>query len=295
MFPGDGHGWFAPRIDLPVGVGASDIQVADLQQDGRLDILYTDRLSGQVGVLHNLGGGAFSSPVLYRRRRGALWRDRNVHAIARCRASNRPRASPPGYSRRVVLPRSSRSTRARTRSASLPAPATAGLPTPRSSRHRATRWSSAPSISATAARPGLAILTSDGLFIERSDGDGGFLAPTEINVGFEPNGLTVADLTGDGNADLLVSNPLGDVQVLLGNGNGSFKPPREPRPASLAGGLCSERRRAGRIHLRRSVSRTSSSFKPSAAERLSWEVRPPGWSLRAPSHWPTSPATASST
>ena len=65
IFPGDGHGWFAPRIDLPVGVGASDIQVADLQQDGRLDIVYTDRLSGQVGVLHNLGGGAFSSPVLY--------------------------------------------------------------------------------------------------------------------------------------------------------------------------------------------------------------------------------------
>ncbi len=54
-----GHGWFLPPVDLPVGLGASDIQVADLQQDGLLDIVYTDRISGEVGVLENLGGGAF--------------------------------------------------------------------------------------------------------------------------------------------------------------------------------------------------------------------------------------------
>ena len=52
----------------------------------------------------------------------------------------------------------------------------------------------------------------------------GFLPPTEINVGFEPNGLTVADLNGDGIPDLLVSNPLGDVLVLIGNGDGTFQP-----------------------------------------------------------------------
>ena len=73
---------------------------------------------------------------------------------------------------------------------------------------------------------GLAILTSGGLYIERSNGRGGFLPPTEIDVGFEPNGLTVADLNGDGKADLLVSNPLGDILVLLGNGDGTFRTPR---------------------------------------------------------------------
>ena len=45
-----------------------------------------------------------------------------------------------------------------------------------------------------------------------------------IDVGFEPNGLTVADLNGNGKADLLVSNPLGDVLVLIGNGDGTFQP-----------------------------------------------------------------------
>ena len=40
--------------------------MADLEQNGRLDIVYTDRLSGEVGVLENLGGGSVRSPVLYR-------------------------------------------------------------------------------------------------------------------------------------------------------------------------------------------------------------------------------------
>ena len=73
---------------------------------------------------------------------------------------------------------------------------------------------------------GLAVLGPDGLYIYRGDGDGGFLPPTRIDVGFEPNGLTVADLNGDGKADLLVSNPLGDVRVLIGNGDGTFQPVR---------------------------------------------------------------------
>ena len=104
---------------------------------------------------------------------------------------------------------------------------------------------------------GLAILTSDGLFIYRSNGQGGFLPPTEINVGFEPNGLTVADLTGNGNADLLVSNPLGDVLVLIGNGDGTFQPVQNLDQQVVAGGLRPERKHAGRVHLRRSAHRSA--------------------------------------
>ena len=36
--------------------------MADLQQDGLLDIVYSDRISGEVGVLENLGGGVFRVP-----------------------------------------------------------------------------------------------------------------------------------------------------------------------------------------------------------------------------------------
>src|SRR4029077_8525205 len=66
VFPGDGNGWFIPPRELQVGVGASDVEVADLQQHGLLDIVYANRLSGEVGVLENLGRELFAPAVLYR-------------------------------------------------------------------------------------------------------------------------------------------------------------------------------------------------------------------------------------
>ncbi len=43
----------------------SDIAGRRSPEQRSLDILYTDRLSGEVGVLRNLGGGSFASPVIY--------------------------------------------------------------------------------------------------------------------------------------------------------------------------------------------------------------------------------------
>ena len=43
----------------------------------------------------------------------------------------------------------------------------------------------------------------------------------------ESDGLTVADLTGNGKLDLLVGDAYGDVLVLLGNGDGTFQPYHE--------------------------------------------------------------------
>jgi len=223
VFPGDGNGWFLPPIVLPVGVGASAVQVADLQQDGRLDIVYSDRLAGEVGVLVNLGGGSFASPVLYR-------------------------AGPGPYGVTGTADPSPVSSLEGTSSVAVGVFTTGGLPSlvaldPGSNNFGLLSGLgggrlSNPTYFPTSATgsvvraidfngdglSGLAILSPDGLFIYRSDGQGGFLPPTELNVGFEPNGLTVADLSGDGKADLLVSNPLGDVLVLVGNGDGTFQP-----------------------------------------------------------------------
>ena len=46
--------------------------------------------------------------------------------------------------------------------------------------------------------------------------------------------MTVADLTGNGKLDLLVGDAYGDVLVLLGNGDGTFRPYRRrpTRPSS---------------------------------------------------------------
>ena len=60
------------------------------------------------------------------------------------------------------------------------------------------------------------------------NGAGSFSAATFDPVGTAPgaapNSVAVADLDGDGKLDLAVSNG-GSVSVLLGNGDGTFKPP----------------------------------------------------------------------
>jgi hypothetical protein len=72
------------------------------------------------------------------------------------------------------------------------------------------------------------------------NGDGTFQAPREYSIGAMniqdgissltqlptfKRGLAVADLNGDGNLDIVVTNPTsGDVSVLLGRGDGTFQP-----------------------------------------------------------------------
>ena len=56
------------------------------------------------------------------------------------------------------------------------------------------------------------------------NGKGGFSSPVTYNAGVDPTGLTVADLLGNGKLDLLVGNAYGDVLILVGNGDGTFRP-----------------------------------------------------------------------
>src|SRR5262249_51184025 len=81
--------------------------------------------------------------------------------------------------------------------------------------------------------PDLAVLTSTGVSIYLGNGEGGFLPPVTYNAGTDPSGLTVADLLGNGRLDLLVGNAYGDVLILVGNGNGSFRP-FEPVKSAIA-------------------------------------------------------------
>src|SRR5262249_35709111 len=57
---------FLPAEVIPVGLGISDVQAVDTSGDGALDLVITNKLSGQVSVLPNLGDGFFAAPVPYR-------------------------------------------------------------------------------------------------------------------------------------------------------------------------------------------------------------------------------------
>ena len=79
----------------------------------------------------------------------------------------------------------------------------------------------------------LAVLTAKGVSIYLGDGKGGFSPPVTYDAGVDPTGLTVADLLGNGQLDLLVGNAYGDVLILVGNGDGTFRP-FEPVKAAIA-------------------------------------------------------------
>ena len=70
----------------------------------------------------------------------------------------------------------------------------------------------------------LAVLTANGVSIYLGDGKGGFSPPVTYNAGTAATGLTVADTLGNGHLDLLVGNIYGDILILVGNGDGTFRP-----------------------------------------------------------------------
>lgn len=71
-------------------------------------------------------------------------------------------------------------------------------------------------------------------------GDGTFLEPIDYPTGTTPVSIATADLNGDGKPDLIVLNQglcsqslCGSVSVLLGNGDGTFKPQQNYATANL--------------------------------------------------------------
>ena len=75
--------------------------------------------------------------------------------------------------------------------------------------------------------PDLALLGTNQVTILLGNGQGGFQPPVSYDAGLEPTGLTVADINGDGVPDLLIGNVYGDLLILQGNGDGTFRPYRK--------------------------------------------------------------------
>jgi hypothetical protein len=73
--------------------------------------------------------------------------------------------------------------------------------------------------------------TSNAIEVLLGNGNGSFGAATTISVGSSPNAVAVADVNGDGKPDLAVLDNTGQsdgndlVDILLGNGNGTFGAP----------------------------------------------------------------------
>ncbi|MBV8608925.1 MAG: VCBS repeat-containing protein, partial [Singulisphaera sp.] len=211
LYRSDGHGWFLPGIDIPVGLSASDFTVSDIAQDGLPDLVVTNHVSGEVEVLPNEGGGNFGPPLQSPAGSGLSSQEETAGVVAGAFTQGGPPdlvTINPGTNTFAVL--------AGLGGGAFANPLTFPTTSP-----------------ATVVRTGdftgngildLAVLGADGVSVYLGNGHGGFGEPTTYPTGPNPTGLTVADVSGDGIPDLLVGNTFGDVLVLQGDGKGGFAP-----------------------------------------------------------------------
>jgi hypothetical protein len=264
VFLANADGTFTRLPELPVGVGASDIYLADLDGDGRQDVVVTHHLSGTVTVVR-YQGGAFVAGLPFQA------------------GTNLPTLLPP-----TSFPQAADHAIVRSPSGAFGVATddfngdgVAGLVTVEQNANQVTLlpgdgqggfFSPIPFATGrepTAVRvadfngdgiPDLAILDqrADGtgqVETFRGDGHGGFTRQAAIAVGREPllavGGLVVGvsapqqyltvvrDVTDDparrNLLDLAVGNAFGDILLLLGNGDGTFRPFQPPEPKPVAG------------------------------------------------------------
>jgi hypothetical protein len=217
---------FLPPVTLPAGIGVSDVQAADTTGNARLDLVVTNKLTGQVTILRNLGGGAFAAPEPYRAGTSlsAIDTSSGAPVMTSQESTSGVATGPitPGLPSSLVTINPGTDTMG----------VLAGLGGGRFANAVALQTQNVGQVIRMAdfnhdGIPDLAVLTAAGVSIYLGDGKGGFSSPVTYDAGPGPTGLTIADLNRDGNPDLLIGNAYGDVLVLLGNGDGTLRPYRK--------------------------------------------------------------------
>jgi hypothetical protein len=215
---------FSPPVTISLGPGVSDVQAIDTTGDGRLDLVVTNQLTGQVCVLRNLGNRVFGPLEPYCAGMGLSAIDTSSFPeVTSLEATSGVAAAPPTRGGPTTLVTAN------------PGSNTVGVltglgggllanPIPIYTQHPA-------QVVRLADLTGygisdLALLGSTGVTVMLGKAKGGFGPPVTYEAGPEPTGLTIAELTGDGMPDLLVSNAYGDLLILQGKGDGTFQPYR---------------------------------------------------------------------
>jgi hypothetical protein len=217
---------FLPPLILLVGQGVSDVHAIDTTGSGLLDLVVTNKVSGQVGILHNLGSGVFGPLQPYRAGTGLSSVDDSSGQakVTSLEETASMAAGPLTASGQIELLTAN------------PGSETLGILAGLGGGRFANPVAIQTPHPAQIIRlvdlnhdgiPDLVLLGSSGVSVMLGDGKGSFGPPVTYDAGSEPTGLTVADLTGNGIPDLVISNAYGDVLLLVGKGDGTFSPYRE--------------------------------------------------------------------
>ncbi len=212
-------------MTIPVGLGVSDVQAVDTTGSGRLDLVVTNKLTGQVGIVQNLGDGTFGPLEPYRAGTGLSAIDPSSSPeVTSLEATAGVAAGPltPGGPTDLVTLNSGSKTLG----------VLAGLGRGRFANPVGLYTGNPAQVIRMADLTGngiedLVLLGTNQVTIMLGNGHGGFQKPVSYDAGFEPTGLTVADINGDRIPDLLIGNTYGDLLILQGNGDGTFRPYRE--------------------------------------------------------------------
>ena len=222
---------FQSPVTLFVGLGVSNVEAVQNPSGGGIELVVTNELTGQVSTLGDGSGGVVAAPEPFPAGTGLSAIDpggtpevTSLEATTGVAAGTLTRGGPPDL---VTI---------------NPGSSTLGVLDGLGGDRFADPIVIDTQSPAEIVRMGdftgnglddLAVLTAKGVSIYLADGKGGFSSPVTYDVGSDPTGLTVADLLGNGRLDLLVGNAYGDVLILVGNGDGTFRP-FEPVKAAIA-------------------------------------------------------------
>jgi hypothetical protein len=225
IFLADARGSFRALPRIPVGSGPVDITLADLTGTGRLDIAVNSPLAGEIGILRNLGGGAFAPFQRYRGGPGPSDTERLSGAL-QIRSKEATAGLAVGDFNGDGIPDLVTADTGSNSLALLSGTGRGGFVGPQFFPLAGRATIVCVGDFQRQGRADLAVLDQDSATISIfvPDGQGGLTLKTTVAAGNAPTGLSVADVNGDGNLDLLVGNKFGDVLVLLGNGDGTFRP-----------------------------------------------------------------------
>jgi glucose/arabinose dehydrogenase len=208
VFKGNGDGTFQSGTTFSAGaaVKPKTAGVADLDADGKPDIVTANQDASTISVLKGTGGGGFAAPVQYPTCSRA-----HEAAIGDLNADGKPDAAVACWGGTVIsvlLGNGDGTFRA--------AVAYGAGSQPHSIVIRDFNNDGKPDLA-------VANFASNNVSILRGVGDGTFQAAVNYAVGVNPHSLRAGDLNGDGKADIVTANAGSNtVTVLRGNGDGTF-------------------------------------------------------------------------
>jgi hypothetical protein len=196
---------FAAKVDYATGSNPSSVTSADVNGDGKADLIVVNGGSNTVSVLTNNGNGTLAAKVDYA-------------TGSNPRYATSADVNGDGKADLIVLNGDSDTVSVLTNNGNGSFAAKVDYAT-------GSRSMSVTSADVNGDGKADLIVTSynsNTVSVLTNNGNGSFAAKVDYATGAEPVSVTSADVNGDGKADLIVANWSGTVSVLTNNGNGSF-------------------------------------------------------------------------